>query len=110
MTWVDFDHEINQVLQGVEDVHGNRRPVRIALLAGSDLVETMTTPGVWSPNDLDHILGRYGVFIIERSGTDLNEALSQLKTWANNIYVIQQVVQVRASSSIAHTPPSANIM
>ncbi|EON99851.1 putative nicotinamide mononucleotide adenylyl transferase protein [Phaeoacremonium minimum UCRPA7] len=94
-----FDHEINEVLGGVEDVHGNRRPVRIALLAGADLIQTMSTPGVWSPRDLDHILRKYGTFIIERSGTDIEEALASLKQWQENIYVIQQVVQNDISST-----------
>ena len=36
-----IDHEINVVQGGVEDVNGVKRPVRIALLAGADLIETM---------------------------------------------------------------------
>jgi nicotinic acid mononucleotide adenylyltransferase len=56
-----FDHEINVVRKGVEAGNGTRKPVRIALLAGADLIHTMSTPGVWSEKDLDHILGKYGV-------------------------------------------------
>lgn len=89
-----FDHEINQVLGGCEDVHGNRQPVRIALLAGADLIQTMSTPGVWSEADLDHILGSFGAFIIERSGTDIEEALGGLKQYQDKIHVIPQVIVV----------------
>lgn len=56
-----FDYEINTVRGGVEAGDGTRKPVRIALLAGADLIHTMSTPGVWSQKDLDHILGKYGV-------------------------------------------------
>jgi nicotinamide mononucleotide adenylyltransferase len=56
-----FDHEINVVRQGVDAGNGTRKSVRVALLAGADLIHTMSTPGVWSEKDLDHILGRYGV-------------------------------------------------
>lgn len=56
-----FDHEINTVRGGVDAGDGTRKPVRIALLAGADLIHTMSTPGVWSQKDLDHILGKYGV-------------------------------------------------
>lgn len=35
-----FDHEINTVLGGVEDVNGKRTKVRISLLAGADLIQT----------------------------------------------------------------------
>lgn len=56
-----FDHYINTVLDGIDTGEGTRKPVRVALLAGADLIHTMSTPGVWSEKDLDHILGRYGV-------------------------------------------------
>lgn len=62
-----FDYEINTVRRGIatggkdEGGEESRKPVRIALLAGADLIHTMSTPGVWSEKDLDHILGKYGV-------------------------------------------------
>ncbi|KAH8595706.1 nicotinamide-nucleotide adenylyltransferase 2 [Bisporella sp. PMI_857] len=94
-----FEHEINTVLGGVERPDGTRVPVKIALLAGADLIETMSTPGVWSEKDLDHILGKFGTFIVERSGTDVDQAVSNLSAWKNNIYVIQQLVQNDVSST-----------
>src|SRR5271156_3066237 len=94
-----FEHEINTVRKGIDDGNGNRRPVRIALLAGADLIQTMSTPGVWSEKDLDHILGRYGTFIVERSGTDIDDALSNLQPWKENIYVIKQLIQNDVSST-----------
>ena len=74
-----MDHELNEVLGGVETKDGERKKVRVALLAGADLIQTMSTPGVWAPEDLDHILGRYGAFIIERAGTETDEALQSLR-------------------------------
>ncbi|KAH8427886.1 Nicotinamide/nicotinic acid mononucleotide adenylyltransferase 1 [Aspergillus melleus] len=94
-----FDYEINTVRQGVDVGNGSRKPVRIALLAGADLIHTMSTPGVWSQEDLDHILGKYGSFIVERSGTDIDEALAALQPWKKNIYVIQQLIQNDVSST-----------
>lgn len=35
-----FHREINTVMRGVEDVDGKRTNVRIALLAGADLIQT----------------------------------------------------------------------
>ncbi|KAB5583156.1 hypothetical protein GE09DRAFT_292368 [Coniochaeta sp. 2T2.1] len=89
-----FDHQINEVLGGVD---GKR--VKICLLAGSDLIQTMSTPNLWSPTDLDIILGQYGAFIIERSGTDIEEALASLRQYENNIWVISQVIQNDVSST-----------
>jgi nicotinamide mononucleotide adenylyltransferase len=71
----------------------------------------MSTPNLWSPADLDIILGSYGAFIIERSGwfslhrpscqmtdflspgTDIEEALGSLRQYVDNIWVISQVIQ-----------------
>ncbi|KAF4989540.1 hypothetical protein F66182_16645 [Fusarium sp. NRRL 66182] len=94
-----IDHEINVVRQGVDCGDGTRKQVRVALLAGADLIHTMSTPGVWSDKDLDHILGRYGAFIVERSGTDIDEALAALQPWRDNIHVIQQLIQNDVSST-----------
>src|SRR6266550_6851926 len=89
-----FDYEINHRLGGVYTEDGEHRNVRVMLLAGSDLIATMSEPGVWSHEDvrilcysrhethlppffnlLDHILGRYGVFVIERAGNGLEQAI-----------------------------------
>jgi nicotinamide mononucleotide adenylyltransferase len=37
-----FEHEINDVLGGAERPNGSRVHVRIALLAGADLIQTMS--------------------------------------------------------------------
>lgn len=94
-----FDHEINTVLGGIEGVDGVKRKARIALLAGADLVMSMGEPGLWSPADLDVILGQYGAFIIERMGTDVDEALASLRQYEANIWVISQVIQNDISST-----------
>jgi len=93
-----FEHEINGVLDGVQTPNG-RKKCRIALLAGADLIQTMSTPGVWAPKDIDYILQNYGAFIVERMGTDIDEALSSLQQWKDNIWVIQQLVQNDISST-----------
>lgn len=85
------EYEINEVMGGVECVDGTRRPAKIVLLAGFDLIQTMSTPGVWDEKDLDHILGDYGVFALERTGTDIETALANLKQWEKNIHVMRQV-------------------
>ncbi|PVF95293.1 putative nicotinamide mononucleotide adenylyltransferase [Serendipita vermifera] len=94
-----FDHEVNGVLGGVETEAGERKRVRVMLLAGSDLINTMSEPGVWSPSDLDRILGRYGTFIIERAGSDVDQAMESLTAWRDNIYVVRQTIQNDVSST-----------
>ncbi|KAK7036419.1 Nicotinamide/nicotinic acid mononucleotide adenylyltransferase 1 [Paramarasmius palmivorus] len=94
-----FDHELNTVRGGVRTVDGEQRNVRVMLLAGSDLISTMSEPGVWSYEDLDHILSRYGCFIIERAGTDVEQATDALARWRSNIHIISQLIQNDVSST-----------
>jgi len=94
-----FEHEINEVLGGAEKADGTRVPMRIILLAGADLLQTMSTPGLWSSDDLNHILRVYGACIIERQGTDIDDALSSLQDYGDNIYVVKQLVSNDVSST-----------
>lgn len=85
------DYEINEVMGGIECADGTRKRSRIVLLAGLDLIQTMSTPGVWDERDLNHILNNYGVFAVERTGTETGSALANLKQWEHNIHIIRQV-------------------
>jgi nicotinamide mononucleotide adenylyltransferase len=66
-----FNYELNDVMGGIETANGEKKRVHVALLAGADLIQTMSTPGLWAQEDLNRILGHYGAFILERSGTDI---------------------------------------
>jgi len=94
-----FDYEINTRLGGVYTSSGEHKSVRVMLLAGSDLIATMSEPGVWSEPDLEHILGRYGTLIIERAGADMDQAIDNLSRWRHNIHLIHQLIQNDVSST-----------
>lgn len=58
-----FDHELNTVRGGADvlvtdpdtgDTRVEKRKVRIMLLAGSDLILTMSEPGVWAEKDVSN--------------------------------------------------------
>jgi nicotinamide mononucleotide adenylyltransferase len=96
----DFDYQINQKLGGIFTAdHSSQRPAKIMLLAGADLIGTMSTPGVWDEKDLDHILGDFGAIIIERSGIEMKEALVNLEPWEDNIIVVPQLIANDVSST-----------
>lgn len=95
-----FDYEINHVMGGIECEDGTRKPAKIVLLAGADLIQTISTPEVWDARDVDHILGNFGVFVLERSGTELDSALASLKQWEKNIHVIRQVGLARIATPL----------
>ena len=94
-----FKHEINEVLGGIPDENGVRQKARIALLAGSDLLQTMSTPGVWSSEDLERILGDGGMYVVERAGADVQDAKSSMGKWADHISIIPQNIPIDLSST-----------
>lgn len=108
-----FDEEINNKRNGVPvlDKDGNeiaRKKVRIILLAGSDLIQTMSEPGVWAEEDLHHILGKYGCYIIERAESEIDQSIfstssvhsrSPLALYRDNIYMVPQLVRNDVSST-----------
>lgn len=93
-----FDSELKDKLVDIGD--GRLVRPKVALLAGADLVDTFTVPGLWSSTDLTHILCHFGAFIIERAGTDIDEAMAKLEPrWKENIHVIHQRVRNDISST-----------
>ncbi|PWN91878.1 Nucleotidylyl transferase [Acaromyces ingoldii] len=98
-----FDEVINGGPQGgvlVSD--GSRRKIRIMLLAGGDLIQSMGEPGVWADADLHHILGKYGCMIVERTGADVwSFLLSHDLLWRyrKNLKVVKQTIFNDISSS-----------
>lgn len=93
-------YEINTTFGGISTSSNNKKPASIMLLGGSDMLQTMSQPGVWSVLDLNIILGSYGVFVVERPGSFVRDALAPLekqsgelgKDWVNNIHVLKESV------------------
>jgi nicotinamide mononucleotide adenylyltransferase len=48
---------------------------------------------------LDHILGKFGTFIIERVGSDMDHATEALARWRHNIFIVPQLIQNDVSST-----------
>lgn len=93
-----FHYEINVVREGM----GGTRPVRIMLLAGGDLIESFGTLNLWADKDLHHILGDYGCFIIERTGSDVWAFLLShdiLYQHRKNVFVVKQLIYNDISST-----------
>ncbi|GAA5881742.1 hypothetical protein JCM16303_006435 [Sporobolomyces ruberrimus] len=133
-----FNHELNTVRGGADVVVTDRetgetriekRRIRIMLLAGSDLILTMSEPGVWAEKDLHHILGIYGCYIIERAESELDQTIfssssvhsrSPLALYRHQIHMVDQLVRndvsstkvrlfIRKGMSVKYLIPSAAI-
>lgn len=97
-----FNEEINIKRGGVLTSDGSRRGVKIMLLAGGDLIESMGEPNVWADEDLNHILGRYGCLIVERTGSDVRSFLLShdiMYEHRRNVLVIKQLIYNDISST-----------
>ena len=79
------------------------QPPRLVLLCGADLLESTQVPGLWAPEDLEAILGQYGVAVIERVGLDLERLIAgdeRLRRWRQNIWIVPQRVVNNVSSTV----------
>lgn len=97
-----FNHEINVKRGGVCNVTGEKMGVKIMLLAGGDLIESMGEPNVWADADLHHILGNYGCLILERTGSDVRSFLLShdiMYEHRRNVLVIKQLIYNDISST-----------
>ncbi|KAI8336036.1 hypothetical protein BD560DRAFT_451070 [Blakeslea trispora] len=97
-----FDHQLNQIGRGIKTKSGDYKKVKIMLLAGGDLMASFGHPGVWSSEDLHHIVGRYGCVIIERTGTDVYGFLLShdiLYQHRLNVLIIKQLIHNDISST-----------
>lgn len=97
-----FNEEINIKRGGVIFPDGTKKGVKIMLLAGGDLIESMGEPNVWADEDLHHILGRYGCLIVERTGSDVRSFLLShdiMYEHRRNVLVIKQLIYNDISST-----------
>ena len=78
-------------------------PPRLVLLCGADLLESTQVPGLWAVEDLEIILGEYGVAVIERVGLDLERLIAndeRLRRWRHHIWIVPQRVVNNVSSTV----------
>lgn len=71
------------------------------------MLQSMLLPGVWSPEDLEVILGRFGVVCLERSDqTDLQKLLNETELFRrhrDHIHVVPQPIYNNVSSTIVRS-------
>lgn len=97
-----FNTEVNVKRGGVLGADGVHKKVKVMLLAGGDLIESMGEPDVWADDDLHHILGRYGCLIVERTGLDVRSFLLShdiMYEHRRNVLVIKQLIYNDISST-----------
>lgn len=97
-----FNHHLNVRRRGILTSAGTHKGIKIMLLAGGDLIESMGEPNVWADADLHHILGRFGCLILERTGSDVRSFLLShdiMYEHRRNVLVIKQLIYNDISST-----------
>ncbi|KFK27176.1 hypothetical protein AALP_AA8G345600 [Arabis alpina] len=76
--------------------------LKVMLLCGSDLLQTLCTPGVWIPEEVKTTCKDYGIVCIRREGQDVENMISGdeiLNENSDNIRVVDNFVPNQISSS-----------
>lgn len=77
------------------------KDIRVMLLCGADILDSMVTPGVWTESDL-HVLLSRGIVCIKRAGSDPEKLINShdiLYKYRQNIYLIREWVENNVSST-----------
>ncbi|XP_064599604.1 nicotinamide/nicotinic acid mononucleotide adenylyltransferase 1-like [Liolophura sinensis] len=80
----------------------NEAPVQLKLLCGADLLESFAVPGLWKDEDIEEIVGQYGLVCITRSGADIRKFIYEtdvLYKNQNNIHIVTEWIQNEISAT-----------
>ncbi|XP_073679367.1 nicotinamide/nicotinic acid mononucleotide adenylyltransferase 1 [Garra rufa] len=77
-------------------------PPYLNLLCGADVLESFGVPNLWKPEDIEEIVGRYGVACITRCGSDPEKFINQsdvLYKHRKNIHLVREWVTNEISAT-----------
>ncbi|XP_052227727.1 nicotinamide/nicotinic acid mononucleotide adenylyltransferase 1-like isoform X2 [Dreissena polymorpha] len=77
-------------------------PVQLKLLCGGDLLESFAVPGLWADEDIEEIVGKYGLVCITRNGSDPRKFIYEsdiLTRHQDNIHIVTEWITNEVSST-----------
>jgi len=84
---------------GLYAAHGG---ARVKLVMGADVLESMLVPGLWAEDDMEAILGEFGVVVSERVGADTRRLIASTPLFAKHAEMIH-VCEPRVTNDISST-------
>ncbi|XP_038219727.1 nicotinamide/nicotinic acid mononucleotide adenylyltransferase 1 [Zerene cesonia] len=84
-------------------LNGNTENVTVKLLCGADLLESFATPGLWSDEDLETILGQHGIVVVSRAGSDPGRFIYEsdmLYKYRKNVILVTNYIVNEVSSTV----------
>mmetsp|Transcript_6920 Transcript_6920/g.10894 ORF Transcript_6920/g.10894 Transcript_6920/m.10894 type:complete len:256 (-) Transcript_6920:41-808(-) len=76
--------------------------IRVKLMSGADLVESMLIPNVWQQDLLTRLLEEHGVLYVDRPGSDVDAAVAKsplLSRFQHNLHAVKDWLQSNLSST-----------
>jgi len=98
--WTRTRLSLDRMYQELNKDRGGQE-VKVMLLCGADILESMVTPGVWMEADLKVILSR-GIVCIKRSGSDPERLIQEndlLYEFRSKIHLAREWVENNVSST-----------
>ncbi|CAG9569183.1 unnamed protein product [Danaus chrysippus] len=87
-----------------ERMNGNMEDkVTVKLLCGADLLESFATPGLWSEEDMEAIVGRHGLVVVSRAGCDPGKFIYEsdmLYKYRRNVTLVTNYIANEVSSTV----------
>ncbi|KPI93676.1 Nicotinamide mononucleotide adenylyltransferase 1 [Papilio xuthus] len=88
----------------MEKLNGNSDDrITIKLLCGADLLESFATPGLWSDEDLETIVGKHGLVVVTRAGSDPGRFIYEsdmLYKYRKNVILVTNYIANEVSSTV----------
>ncbi|XP_039291258.1 nicotinamide/nicotinic acid mononucleotide adenylyltransferase 1 isoform X1 [Nilaparvata lugens] len=89
-------------LRNITQHCSNNEKIVIKLLCGADLLESFGTPNLWSPIDIENIVGDHGLIVITRGDSNPFKFIyesDQLTRYQNNIVIVTEWITNDISST-----------
>lgn len=88
----------------MERLNGNQAGgIVVKLLCGADLLQSFATPGLWSDEDMEAIVGRHGLVVVTREGCDPGRFIHEsdlLTSYRKNITLVTNYISNEVSSTV----------
>lgn len=89
--WVPTRQVLDHFEESLTKALGSRP--EIWLVCGSDLLDSFNTPGLWAEEDMDIILGYYGLACVQRNQRDTADLISKNALMSKHTHCIRTVDQ-----------------
>ncbi|XP_014667507.1 PREDICTED: nicotinamide/nicotinic acid mononucleotide adenylyltransferase 1-like isoform X1 [Priapulus caudatus] len=98
----EVDYNITNTVISNQSLINTSEPMKAKLLCGADLLESFAVPGLWQQEHIEEILGKYGLVVISREGSNPLKFIYESDTLTalqDNIHIITEWMPNEISST-----------